>query len=79
MLSLNNTSMQRKRAPKFVPQLLLALSKTDRLSLRISDLPKSYQEQPYNLAAKLLSRGGISCKIIVNSAADQIIFIKKLK
>ncbi len=62
----------RKRAHKFVPQLMLLLQQKKTFSGNLSDLPKSYQDQPHNLIAKLLSRGGIKAQVFVNREHNTI-------
>ncbi len=65
------------RSANFVPQLLLALQSNAQFSCALTDLPKSYQSQPYNLAAKILSRGGIQVKIVVNRERNIFVAIKE--
>lgn len=65
-----------RRSANFVPQLLLALERNSQFSCKFTDLPKSYQAQPYNLAAKLKERGGLRVKIILNRERNTFVVLK---
>lgn len=65
-----------RRSPSFVPQLLLILSKTGRFVCKFSELPKSYQAQPHNLAAKVAERGAMQVNTVFNKANDTFCLIK---
>lgn len=73
---LKNQKPQPARGASFVPQLLAHLSKADKFTCKFSDLPQSYQDQPYNLPAKLLSRGEIQAKVVFNREHDTFSIIK---
>ena len=64
------------RAKAFVPQLLLHLSNHGTFQCKLTDLPKSYQKQPYNLAAKTLERGGIKTQIFFNKEQNTFTILK---
>lgn len=65
-----------KRSNNFVPQLLAYLATHDRFSCRFQDVPKSYQKQPYNLAAKLLARGGIDARVVFSKEHDTFSLVR---
>lgn len=65
-----------KRSPKFVPQIISHLARHSNFTCKLSDLPASYQDQPYNLAAKVLSRGGVTCKVVINRAKDTFVILR---
>lgn len=65
-----------KRAPNFVPQLLLHLATHANFTCRFQDVPKSYQKQPYNLAAKLMARGGIDARVVFSKANDTFSLVR---
>lgn len=56
----------KKRSNNFIPALIAHLLVNAKFSCKLTDLPKSYQSQPYNLSAKLLSRGGIDARVFFN-------------
>jgi len=64
------------RDKAFVPQLLIHLTTHGTFECKFSDLPKSYQEQPYNLAAKTLARGGIKTQIFFNKEQDTFTILR---
>lgn len=59
-----------KRSGAFVPQLIATLTRQTRWGCKFSELPSSYQAQPYNLPAKLFARGGINAKVVFNKDRD---------
>lgn len=65
-----------KRALAFVPQLIAHFANHSRFMCKFSALPKSYQAQPYNLAAKITERGGVSVSVIFNKEKDTFTIIK---
>lgn len=66
-----------KRSNNFVPQLLLALQNHAQFSCPYDTLPISYQQQPYNLGAKIKERGGFDVKVIFSKANNTFIVIKQ--
>lgn len=66
----------KKRSDAFIPDLVTALTARDKFTCKFSDLPKSYQDQPYNLPQKLLKRGGIEARIVVNKEHDTFSVIR---
>lgn len=64
---------KKPRSKNFVPQLLLALQNRSIFECKLSTLPASYQKQPYNLAAKLSSRGGIAVNVVFSKAHDTFV------
>jgi hypothetical protein len=65
-----------KRSASFVPQLLAHLLTHDKFTCKFTDLPSSYQDQPYNLPAKLLARGGIKANVVFNKEHDTFSIVK---
>lgn len=68
--------LKKKRSARFMPQLLLHLANHSSWSGKLSDLPKSYQSNPYNLTAKVTSRGGIRASITFNVKHDTCTILK---
>lgn len=66
-----------KRSNNFVPQLLLALATQPRFECKFSDLPSSYQDQPYNLANKIGERGGIKVVVVFNKEHDTFVVLRQ--
>lgn len=65
-----------KRSANFVPQLLIQLANHARFECKFTDLPLSYQAQPYNLAAKVAERGGIKANVIFNKDRNTFVMVK---
>lgn len=65
-----------KRSASFVPSLIAHLLVNAKFTCKLSALPKAYREQPYNLSAKLLSRGGIDARVVVNVEHDHFSLIR---
>lgn len=61
------------RAKAFVPDIAEILTRVGRYETKLSKLPKSYQNQPHNLASKLAARYGISAKTIINIDNDTFV------
>lgn len=68
--------LKNSRAHAFIPQLVLHLSTHASFICKFSDLPASYQSQPFNLSAKVLSRGNIHTKVVFNRERDTFTIIK---
>lgn len=66
----------KKRSPNIVPQIIQALQTHSSFTCKLSELPKSYQKQPHNLAAKVIQRGGIQVNAVVNVKKDTFVLIK---
>lgn len=65
-----------KRAASFIPQVITHLETKGKFECLFSDLPKSYQAQPYNIPSKILERGGIMTKVIMNQSTNVYIIVK---
>ncbi len=66
-----------KRSKSIVPSILLALQTAPQFTCKITDLPASYQLQPYNLAAKIQARGdNIRVNIIVNRERNCVVIVR---
>ena len=65
-----------QRSKNFVPQLLLCLQTHRQYRGKFSDLPTSYQTQPYNLAAKIQQRGKIKVNIMFNRGNDTFVIVR---
>lgn len=65
-----------KRSNNFVPDLISILLRETSFTCKFSDLPSSYQSQPYNLAAKIAQRGGILVKAVFNKEKDHFVLVK---
>lgn len=72
------TKKKTQRSKNFVPQLLIALESNPRFTCKFTDLPLSYQAQPYNLAAKLDGRGGMKVNVIFNKAKNTFVVIRQI-
>lgn len=70
------SSPKHKRSASFVPQLLLHLATHEKFTCKYTDLPLSYQSQPYNLPSKLLARGGIQANVVFNVPNNTFSIIK---
>jgi hypothetical protein len=67
----------KKRAPAFIPQVILHLETHDKYTCAFNELPISYQKQPYNVPAKILARGDIHTKVVMNQSTNTFILIKQ--
>lgn len=65
-----------KRAESFVPSLIAHLLVHAKFTCKLSMLPKAYRDQPYNLSAKLLKRGGIDARVVINVDHDHFSLIR---
>ena len=61
---------------KFFPMLVERLEHTKSVSMPFSEVPPSYVEQPYNLAAKLRSRAGIPARAMVNQLNETLTIMR---
>jgi len=66
MIRQPSTIQRMRRSASFVPSLIAHLLVHAKFTCKLSELPRSYQDQPYNLSAKLLKRGGIDARVVVN-------------
>lgn len=64
------------RSASLVPQIVAHLLTHPNFTCKFSELPASYQKQPYNLPAKLLQRGGIQARITFNKTNDTFAIVK---
>lgn len=68
--------LKNSRAHAFIPQLVLHLTTHSTFTCNFSDLPASYQAQPFNLSAKVLSRGNIRTKVVFNRERNTFTILK---
>lgn len=61
---------------KFFPTLVERLEHTKSVSMSFAEVPKSYVDQPYNLAAKLRSRAGIPARAMINQLNETITIMR---
>jgi hypothetical protein len=66
-----------KRAASLVPGIIQVLKTSSRFTCKFSDLPESYRNQPYNLASKIASRGGIQVRAVFNKDQDAFCLIRQ--
>ncbi len=66
----------RHRSQSFIPQLVQHLLNHTNFACKFTELPSSYQAQPYNLAAKVLARGGVVAKVVFNRERNTFTIVK---
>lgn len=64
------------RSPKFIPKVIEHLKVHTSFQCKFKELPKSYQAQPHNVAAKIEERGKLKVRVIF-SVANNIFTILK--